>query len=69
MSARLRRSLKSADVLNLLRQRGRLRDQLETVELHRPGGEAVFSDGQLTPMLERGKAEIRRLVEIQESIL
>jgi hypothetical protein len=39
------------------------------VELHRPGEEAVFSDGQLIPMLELGKAEIRRLVEIQESIL
>ena len=69
MSAQLRRSLKSAGVLNLLRQRRRLRDQLEIVELHRPGEEAVFSDGQLIPMLELGKAEIRRLVEIQESSL
>ena len=49
--------------------RRRLRDQLEFMELHRSGEEAVFSDGQLISMLELGKAEIRRLVEIQESIL
>jgi ribonuclease PH len=55
--------------LDLIRQRRRLRDQLEFVELQRSGEEAVFSDGQLIPMLELGKAEIRRLVEIQESIL
>ena len=36
--------------------RRRRRDQLEFVELHRPGEEAVFSDGQLIPMLELGKA-------------
>jgi ribonuclease PH len=55
--------------LDLIRQRRRLRDQLEFVELQRSGEEAVFSDGQLIPMLELGKAEIRRLVEIRESIL
>ena len=55
--------------LDLIRQRRRPHDQLEIVELHRSGEEAVFSDGQLIPMLELGKAEIRRLVEIQESIL
>ena len=41
----------------------------EIVELPRPGEQAVFSDGPLIPMLELSKAEIRRLVEIQESIL
>jgi ribonuclease PH len=56
-------------LLDLIGQRRRLRDQLEFVELQTSGEEAVFSDGQLIPMLELGKAEIRRLVEIQESIL
>ena len=54
--------------LDLIRQRRRLRDQLEFVELQRSGEEAVFSDGKLI-LLELGKAEIRRLAEIQESIL
>ena len=41
--------------LDLIRQRRRLRDQLEIVDLQMPGEEAVFSDGQLTPILELGK--------------
>ena len=49
--------------------RPRPRDQLEFVELPRPGEEGGFSDGPLISMLELGKAEIRRLVKIQESIL
>jgi ribonuclease PH len=52
--------------LDLIRQRRRPHDQLEIVELHRSGEEAVFSDGQLVSMLELGKLGIRRLVEIQE---
>ena len=44
-------------------------DQLEFVELQGSGEEAVFSDEQLAAMLGLGKAGIRRLLEIQESIL
>jgi ribonuclease PH len=44
-------------------------DQLEFVELQGSGEEAVFSDDQLGAMLGLGKAGIRRLVQIQESIL
>jgi ribonuclease PH len=44
-------------------------DQLEFVELQASGEEAVFSDDQLDAMLGLGKAGIRRLVQIQESIL
>jgi ribonuclease PH len=44
-------------------------DQLEFVELQGSGEEAVFSDSQLAAMLELGKAGIRRLVDIQESVL
>jgi ribonuclease PH len=44
-------------------------DQLEFVELQGSGEQAVFSDDQLGAMLGLGKAGIRRLVQIQESIL
>ena len=44
-------------------------DQLEFVELQGSGEEAVFSDAQLEEMLGLGKAGIRRLIEIQESVL
>ena len=44
-------------------------DQLEFVELQGSGEEAVFSDEQLAAMLGLGKAGIRHLVEIQQSIL
>ena len=44
-------------------------DQLEFVEVQGSGEEAVFSDEQLAGMLGLGKAGIRRLLEIQDSIL
>ena len=44
-------------------------DQLEFVEVQGSGEEAVFSSEQLAGMLELGKAGIRRLLEIQNSIL
>ena len=44
-------------------------DQLEFVELQGSGEEAVFSDEQLAAMLGLGKAGIRHLVGIQQSIL
>jgi ribonuclease PH len=44
-------------------------DQLEFVEVQGSGEEAVFSSEQLAGMLELGKAGIRRLLEIQDSIL
>lgn len=44
-------------------------DQLEFVELQGSGEEAVFSNEQLTAMVELGTAGIRRLLEIQHSAL
>jgi ribonuclease PH len=44
-------------------------DQLEFVEVQGSGEEAVFSGEQLAGMLGLGKAGIRRLLEIQDSIL
>jgi ribonuclease PH len=44
-------------------------DQLEFVEVQGSGEEAVFSSEQLAGMLELGRAGIRRLLEIQNSIL
>jgi ribonuclease PH len=44
-------------------------DQLEFVELQGSGEEAAFSDEQLAALLGLGKAGIRRLVEIQQSVL
>jgi ribonuclease PH len=44
-------------------------DQLEFVELQGSGEEAVFSDEQLAAMLGLGKAGIRHLVGLQQSIL
>jgi ribonuclease PH len=44
-------------------------DQLEFVEVQGSGEESVFSDEQLTAMLGLGRAGIRRLLEIQNSIL
>ena len=44
-------------------------DQLEFVEVQGSGEEAVFSAEELATMLELGKAGIRRLLEIQDSIL
>jgi hypothetical protein len=42
MSAQLRRSLKSADVFGPSKAKTSLRDQLEIVELHRPGEKLSF---------------------------
>jgi len=44
-------------------------DRLEFVELQGSGEEAVFSDAQLAALLELGRGGIRRLLEIQNSIL
>ncbi len=44
-------------------------DRLEFVELQGSGEEAVFTDAQLAAMLELGRGGIRRLLEIQNSIL
>jgi ribonuclease PH len=44
-------------------------DQLEFVEVQGSGEEAVFSNEQLTAMVELGSAGIRRLLEIQHSAL
>jgi ribonuclease PH len=44
-------------------------DQLEFVEVQGSGEEAVFSSEELRAMLELGSAGIRRLLEIQESVL
>jgi ribonuclease PH len=44
-------------------------DQLEFVEVQGSGEEAVFSNEQLTAMVELGTAGIRRLLEIQHSAL
>jgi ribonuclease PH len=44
-------------------------DQLEFVELQGSGEEAVFSDEELAAMLGLGKAGIRHLVGLQQSIL
>jgi ribonuclease PH len=44
-------------------------DQLEFVEVQGSGEEAVFSGEQLAGMLGLGKAGIRRLLEVQASIL
>jgi len=44
-------------------------DQLDFVEVQGSGEESVFSDEQLAGMLGLGKAGIRRLLEIQNSIL
>jgi ribonuclease PH len=44
-------------------------DQLEFVELQGSGEEAVFSDEQLAEMLGLGRAGIRHLVGLQQSIL
>jgi ribonuclease PH len=44
-------------------------DQLEFIEVQGSGEEAVFSNKQLTAMVELGTAGIRRLLEIQHSAL
>ncbi|HEY5706426.1 MAG TPA: ribonuclease PH [Terrimicrobiaceae bacterium] len=44
-------------------------NQLEFVEVQGSGEEAVFSDEQLAGMLGLGKLGIRRLLEVQDSIL
>ncbi|MFZ0709725.1 MAG: ribonuclease PH [Terrimicrobiaceae bacterium] len=56
---------KAAEVdLNLV-----MTDQLEFVEVQGSGEEAVFSGEQLSGMLKLGTAGIRRLLEIQDSVL
>jgi hypothetical protein len=69
MSARGGAPLSQLTFSVLIKAKNRLRDQLEIVGLHRPVEQPVFSEGQLAPMLELGKAEIRRIGEIQRSIL